>query len=121
MGTPKVLRSKYGRLYVQFGRILDFDELIELPFAGHPTVGVGHLVTPKDGLRVGDRVSHERVLDFLDRDRRGDGSSQASRSYRPTCRMRVVLLPQFGRCGGSYRRAIPTTRLGARERYARRR
>ena len=36
--------------------------------AGYPTVGVGHLVKPGDGLRVGDRVSHDRVLDFLERD-----------------------------------------------------
>jgi GH24 family phage-related lysozyme (muramidase) len=36
--------------------------------AGYPTVGVGHLVTPIDGLQVGDRVSHDQVLDFLERD-----------------------------------------------------
>ena len=38
--------------------------------AGYPTVGVGHLVRPADGLRVGDRVSQERILDFLDQDLR---------------------------------------------------
>ncbi|WP_234026880.1 lysozyme [Erythrobacter sp. HKB08] len=36
--------------------------------AGYPTVGVGHLVKPGDKLRVGDRISEERALDFLDRD-----------------------------------------------------
>ena len=36
--------------------------------AGYPTVGVGHLVEPEDNLRVGDRVSEERVLEFLDAD-----------------------------------------------------
>jgi GH24 family phage-related lysozyme (muramidase) len=36
--------------------------------AGYPTVGVGHLVTPEDGLRVGDRISKDKVLDFLERD-----------------------------------------------------
>ncbi|MGX7895692.1 lysozyme [Tsuneonella sp. HG222] len=36
--------------------------------AGHPTVGVGHLVTPADGLAVGDRISPGRVLDFLEQD-----------------------------------------------------
>jgi len=36
--------------------------------AGYPTVGVGHLVEPEDRLRVGDRVSEERVLAFLDAD-----------------------------------------------------
>jgi lysozyme len=36
--------------------------------AGYPTVGVGHLVTPGDGLTVGDRVSYDTILDFLDDD-----------------------------------------------------
>jgi GH24 family phage-related lysozyme (muramidase) len=36
--------------------------------AGFPTVGVGHLVTPDDGLSVGERVSYDRILDFLDQD-----------------------------------------------------
>lgn len=36
--------------------------------AGYPTVGVGHLVTRADHLEVGDRVSRDQVLDFLERD-----------------------------------------------------
>lgn len=36
--------------------------------AGYPTVGVGHLVTPTDGLQVGDRVTRDQVLDFLEHD-----------------------------------------------------
>jgi GH24 family phage-related lysozyme (muramidase) len=36
--------------------------------AGNPTVGVGHLVTAADRLHVGDRISKDRVLDFLERD-----------------------------------------------------
>ncbi len=36
--------------------------------AGNPTVGVGHLVTPADHLQVGDRISHDQVLDFLEQD-----------------------------------------------------
>jgi lysozyme len=36
--------------------------------AGYATVGCGHLVAPADGLRVGDRVSYEKILDFLERD-----------------------------------------------------
>lgn len=36
--------------------------------AGNPTVGVGHLVTPADHLQVGDRVSRDQVLDFLESD-----------------------------------------------------
>lgn len=38
--------------------------------AGYPTVGVGHLVRSSDGLQVGDRVSKERILDFLEDDLR---------------------------------------------------
>ena len=36
--------------------------------AGYPTVGVGHLIDVGDNLRVGDRVSEEQVLEFLDGD-----------------------------------------------------
>ena len=36
--------------------------------AGYPTVGIGHLVDPEDGLRVGDRVSKRQILDFLETD-----------------------------------------------------
>ena len=36
--------------------------------AGYPTVGVGHLVRPVDKLRVGDRISEQRVLSFLEDD-----------------------------------------------------
>ncbi|MCH2486280.1 MAG: lysozyme [Erythrobacter sp.] len=36
--------------------------------AGYPTVGVGHLIDPQDGLRVGDRVSKRQVLEFLETD-----------------------------------------------------
>jgi GH24 family phage-related lysozyme (muramidase) len=36
--------------------------------AGYPTVGVGHLVTPADGLQVGDRISKDQVLQYLEHD-----------------------------------------------------
>ena len=36
--------------------------------AGYPTVGVGHLVTPGDHLQVGDRISQDQVLDYLEQD-----------------------------------------------------
>ncbi|WAT17994.1 lysozyme [Aurantiacibacter sp. MUD11] len=36
--------------------------------AGYPTVGVGHLVQPEDRLSVGDRISYDRALDFLEQD-----------------------------------------------------
>ncbi len=38
--------------------------------AGYPTVGVGHLVRPSDGLRVGDRITYDQALDFLEADLR---------------------------------------------------
>ncbi len=33
--------------------------------AGYPTVGIGHLVRPQDGLRVGDRITRAQALEFL--------------------------------------------------------
>ena len=36
--------------------------------AGYPTVGIGHLVLPEDGLRVGDRISREQAMAFLKAD-----------------------------------------------------
>jgi|GEM_PF-2241803 len=38
--------------------------------AGYPTVGVGHLIRPEDGLKVGDRISYEEAIDFLEKDLR---------------------------------------------------
>ena len=36
--------------------------------AGHPTVGIGHKVLPHDGLREGDRIRYDDLLDFLEAD-----------------------------------------------------
>lgn len=36
--------------------------------AGYLTVGIGHLVRPRDGLSLGDTVSRDRILDFFDED-----------------------------------------------------
>lgn len=36
--------------------------------AGYPTVGIGHLIRPADNLRVGDRISDQQALDFLEQD-----------------------------------------------------
>ncbi len=36
--------------------------------AGYPTVGVGHLVQPADNLRVGDQISYDRAIAFMDKD-----------------------------------------------------
>lgn len=35
---------------------------------GLPTVGVGHLVRPEDGLRVGDTITEQQLLEFLTED-----------------------------------------------------
>ena len=43
-------------------------DVVYLDSAGYPTVGCGHLVTPADGLKLGDRISYDRILDFLDAD-----------------------------------------------------
>ncbi|WP_126174632.1 lysozyme [Altericroceibacterium xinjiangense] len=42
--------------------------VVYLDVAKLPTVGVGHLVTPADGLKVGDKVSDDTILDFLHND-----------------------------------------------------
>ena len=36
--------------------------------AGYPTVGIGHLVRPEDGLRLGDRITREQAMAFLKAD-----------------------------------------------------
>ena len=36
--------------------------------AGYPTVGIGHLVRPEDGLKVGDRITREQAMAFLAQD-----------------------------------------------------
>lgn len=43
-------------------------EVVYLDVAGYPTVGVGHLVRPKDGLHVGQRLSYDGILDFFEED-----------------------------------------------------
>ena len=36
--------------------------------AGYPTVGVGHLVRPADGLKVGDTITYDQAIEFLEDD-----------------------------------------------------
>lgn len=43
-------------------------EVVYRDVAGYPTVGVGHLITPKDGLKVGERVDYDTIMEFLDQD-----------------------------------------------------
>lgn len=38
--------------------------------AGLPTVGIGHLVTPEDGLSVGDTIDEDTAIAFFDSDLR---------------------------------------------------
>src|SRR5438105_8561524 len=35
---------------------------------GKPTVGIGHLVTPADKLKVGDEITDQQVSDFFKKD-----------------------------------------------------
>ncbi|MBU2032456.1 MAG: lysozyme [Alphaproteobacteria bacterium] len=71
---PTQNRIDPGRISTsaQFKRALVQEEgvrqVVYRDVAGYPTVGVGHLIEPHDNLRVGDRVSKERVLGFLDAD-----------------------------------------------------
>ena len=39
--TPEVLRSRYGRLYIQFGEVMPFDKLVEeaLEVSGQSSAG----------------------------------------------------------------------------------
>lgn len=43
-------------------------EVVYRDVAGYPTVGVGHLISPADGLKVGQRVGYDRIMRFLDKD-----------------------------------------------------
>ena len=45
--------------------------------AGYPTVGVGHLIDPGDGLSVGDRISEQQAMQFL-----ADDLREAERGVR---------------------------------------
>lgn len=35
---------------------------------GFPTVGIGHLVTPSDNLKLGDVITNEQINEFFERD-----------------------------------------------------
>lgn len=44
---------------------------VYLDSRGKPTVGIGHLVTPDDNLKVGDNISDERIERFFEEDTAG--------------------------------------------------
>lgn len=58
--TPRVLRSKYGRLYVQFGEILDFDEVLQ------QEVGKGRqdAIKPPEKRALVQRLAHRAVYEI---------------------------------------------------------
>lgn len=60
------------RVSASMKRVLAEEEGVRLTVyrdvAGHPTVGVGHLVTPADNLRIGDRIDYAQALAFLNAD-----------------------------------------------------
>jgi len=41
---------------------------VYLDHLGKPTVGVGHLVLPQDKLKVGDKISHSKALQYFRKD-----------------------------------------------------
>jgi len=41
---------------------------VYLDSAGLPTVGVGHLILPEDNLHLGDEITYDEAMDFLDAD-----------------------------------------------------
>jgi len=41
---------------------------VYLDTAGLPTVGVGHLIVPSDNLSMGDTITNEQAMDFLEDD-----------------------------------------------------
>ena len=51
-------------LILREGKVLD----VYLDSLGKPTVGVGHLIVPSDGLQVGDTITDDQCLEFLDKD-----------------------------------------------------
>ncbi|HEX3731192.1 MAG TPA: hypothetical protein VHV47_15375, partial [Opitutaceae bacterium] len=52
---------------------------------GKPTVGIGHLVQPGDDLKVGDRISDDRVEGFFQGD--GQGALQRARDQAAQARI----------------------------------
>jgi glycerol-3-phosphate O-acyltransferase len=62
--TPEVLRSRYGRLYIQFGEVLPFDKLVDeaLEISGHTRDQAEELsATDRRNLiqRIGHRATYE--------------------------------------------------------------
>lgn len=45
-----------------------YSNIVYLDSLGKPTVGIGHLVTPFDNLKVGDEITDKQVIEFFNRD-----------------------------------------------------
>jgi glycerol-3-phosphate O-acyltransferase len=63
--TPEVLRSRYGRLYIQFGEILPFDQLVEEALtASGSKHSANHELTPGDRRNIIQRIGHRAVYEI---------------------------------------------------------
>lgn len=66
------MSAAFRKASAEFKRALIEEEgvryVVYRDVAGYPTVGVGHLVVPADNLRVGDRITRQQVLEFLEGD-----------------------------------------------------
>lgn len=63
--TPKILRSRYGRLYIQVGDILEFDEVVN-GVVGRDARAEGEELTPPERRAVVQKLAH-RVAHEIDR------------------------------------------------------
>jgi glycerol-3-phosphate O-acyltransferase len=63
--TPEVLRSRYGRLYIQFGEVLPFDKLVDeaLEIAGHEGSSAREL-GPTDRRNLIQRIGHRATYEI---------------------------------------------------------
>ncbi len=59
--TPRVLRSRYGRLYVQFGRILDLEEVLRETLAISPEEPLPARLSPAQRRQVVQHIAHEAM------------------------------------------------------------
>jgi glycerol-3-phosphate O-acyltransferase len=63
--TPEVLRSRYGRLYIQFGEVMRFDKLVEesLEISGKRSADVAELA-PEERRNLVQRIGHRATYEI---------------------------------------------------------
>ena len=61
--TPKVLRSRYGRLYVQFGEIIEFADVVR-EIAGREHVGLDRELKPPERRNLVQTIGHRVVYEI---------------------------------------------------------